>query len=62
MTVKYIINNYMVGAKLKSAPLHLLVSQTRINNKSTEVVFNINDNQKQFLDKLFARKGTIIGG
>lgn len=57
MNVSFTINNYTLGAKLKSAPKHKMVSKMRIDKNHTEVVFN--DCTKQevaFMEKLFAKK------
>lgn len=34
-----ILNNYQLGAKLKSTPTHKIVEQERISPKATKVVF-----------------------
>ena len=60
MKIRYQLNNYTVGAKLKSAPLDCLVSQDRISKSMTVVVFDLNDRQRQFCDKLFAKRGQEI--
>ena len=59
MKVKYILNNYQVGAKLQSAPTHKLIRRERIDSRRTEVVFDISEGQKEFCDKLFARMGRV---
>jgi len=62
MKVKYTLNNYQVGAKLKTAPVHKMIRQERVDSLHTEVVFEITDAQKDFCDMLFAKKGKIIEG
>ena len=45
MKVKYILNNYQIGAKLQSAPTHKLIRKERIDRSHTEVVFEISEGQ-----------------
>ena len=61
MKVKYILNNYQIGAKLQSAPMHKLIRKERIDRSHTEVVFDISEGQKEFCDKLFAKAGRVEG-
>ena len=65
MRVLYNLNNYTVGAKLRTAPVHLLVSKERRDRNHTEVIFDLPDdrsgeNTLQFMNKLFAKKGQVI--
>ena len=39
LTARWILNNYMLGAKLKSAPTHKIIMQNRLDSKKTEVIF-----------------------
>ena len=56
MNVTYTINNYTVGAKLKTAPTHKLVKRERINSNHTVVTFEgLTANEKAFCDKLFGK-------
>lgn len=60
MTVKYLLNNYQVGAKLKSAPIDK-AEQKRIDSKHVEVIFNgLTTREYEFCNKLFAKRGIII--
>ena len=65
MTIHYIINNYTLGAKLRSCPTECIVSQVRTDKGHTEVVFRFEnnrrgENQKEFCDKVLAKKGQKI--
>ena len=65
MKVLYTINNYTVGAKLRTAPTHLITRQERIDSKYTEVEFDFPDDPagdrlKQFTDKVLAKKGRAV--
>lgn len=61
--MKYLIkvNNYVLGAKVKTSPLHKLVSKERIDSKHTELVYeNLTANEIQLCESLFARKLKVI--
>ena len=65
MTVKYSINNYTLGAKLRSCPTECIVSQVRTDKGHTEVVFRFpegrkGENQKAICVKVLAKKGQRI--
>ena len=60
MKVKFIVNNYTLGAKVKSTPTDKIVSQERIDKTHTEIVYEINDREKQFCEKVLAKKGEVI--
>ena len=60
MKVKFTVNNYMLGAKVKSTPTNKIVSQERIDKTHTEIVYEINDREKQFCEKVLAKKGKVI--
>lgn len=60
MKVRFVVNNYTLGAKVKSAPTDKIVSQERIDKTHTEIVYEINDREKQFCEKVLAKKGEII--
>ena len=50
MLVKYLINNYQLGAKLRTAPVDKLVLQERIGSKKTEIVFEISEKENVVMD------------
>lgn len=60
MKVKFTVNNYTLGAKVKSTPIDKIISQERIDKVHTELVYEINDREKQFCEKVLAKKGEII--
>ena len=60
MKVKFTVNNYMLGAKVKSTPTDKIVSQERIDKAHTEIVYEINDRERQFCEKVLAKKGEVI--
>lgn len=59
--IKWIINNYQLGSKLHMTPIDKIVSQKRLDKSHTEVVYDgLTDNQKAFIQKVFARKGIEV--
>lgn len=60
MKVKFTVNNYMLGAKVKSTPTDKIVSQERIDKAHTEIVYEITDREKQFCEKVLAKNGEVI--
>lgn len=60
MKVSFIVNNYTLGAKVKSTPTDKIISMERLSNTRTEIVYEINDREKQFCEKVLAKKGEII--
>lgn len=52
-----ILNNYQIGAKLKTAPIHKIIKQGRISSKATKVVFEeLTRNEIILCEKLFGSK------
>lgn len=61
MKVKYTVNNYTLGAKVKTTPVDKIVSQNRIDKGHTEIVYELDSQrEKEFCDKVLRYKGTII--
>lgn len=60
MKVQFVVNNYTLGAKVRSTPTYKIVSQNKIDTKHTEIVYEINDREKQFCEKVLAKKGEVV--
>ena len=61
MKIKYIVNNYMLGAKVRSTQTEKIISQNRIDKNKTELVYDfINMKEKEFCDKVLSKKGIVI--
>ena len=60
MEVRFVVNNYTLGAKVKSTPTDKIVSQNRIAPKHTEIVYDINEKEKEFCEKVLAKKGEML--
>ena len=61
MKIKYIVNNYMLGAKVRSTQTEKIVAQNRIDRNKTELVYDfINLKEKEFCDRVLSKKGKLI--
>ena len=60
MKVRFVVNNYTLEAKVRSTPTDKIVSQNRIDPKHTEIVYEINDREREFCEKVLAKKGEVI--
>ena len=61
MKVLYTVNNYILGAKVKSTTTDKIILQNRIDKTHTEIVYQFeNIRQKESCDKILAKKGKII--
>lgn len=63
MKVIYIVNNYIVGAKVKTTPVDKLVKRTKLDGHHTELVYELdNMKEKEFCDKVLNKYGVVIIG
>lgn len=60
MKVRFVVNNYTLGAKVRSTPTDKIVSQNRIDTKHTEIVYDIDEKEKEFCEKVLAKKGVVL--
>ena len=61
MKVEFIVNNYTLGAKVKSTPIDKIIFENRIDKSHTSIIYdNINERELSFIQKVLARKGKII--
>lgn len=60
MKVRFVVNNYTLGTKVKSTPTDKIVSQNRIDPKHTEIVYDISEKEKEFCEKVLAKKGVVL--
>ena len=60
MKVLYTVNNYMLGAKVKSTQTDKIISQNRIDKTHTDIVYQFeNIRQKECCDKILSKIGKI---
>jgi hypothetical protein len=60
MKVMYIINNYQLGSRMRMTPVDKIVEKQRVDKSHTQIIYEINDREKQFIDKCYAKIGMII--
>lgn len=54
MKVMYTINNYQLGSRMRMTPVDKIVDKKRVDKSHTQVIYEINDREKQFIDKCYA--------
>ena len=61
MKVCYVVNNYSLGAKVKTTPTDRIAEQEIVGKNHTLIVYDfLNQKQKEFCDKVLAKKGQIV--
>ena len=61
MKVQFTVNNYVLGAKVKTTPTHKIVEQNRIDKAHTVIVYDeISERELQFIEKVLSYKGKVI--
>ena len=61
MKVQFTVNNYVLGAKVKTTPTHKIVEQNRIDKSHTVIVYDkISERELQFIEKVLSYKGKVL--
>ena len=61
MKVQFTVNNYVLGAKVKTTPTHKIISQERTDKTHTIIVYDeISERELQFIEKVLSYKGIIL--
>jgi hypothetical protein len=61
MKVQFTVNNYTLGAKVKTTPTHKIIEQNRIDKSHTVIVYDeINERELQFIEKVLSYKGKVL--
>lgn len=61
MKIKFVVNNYQLGTKIKSTPVDKIVLQNRLDKHHTEVIYDeLTENEKNFCEKVLSRRGVIV--
>ena len=61
MKVQFTVNNYVLGAKVKTTPTHKITNQERTDKTHTVIVYDeISERELQFIEKVLSYKGKII--
>ena len=59
MKATFTVNNYQLGAKARTTPVHKITRQERTDKGHTEIEYSdITDRELAFIEKVFARKAT----
>lgn len=61
ITAQFIVNNYMVGSRLRSTPTHKISKQERIDPKHTVIEFSgLTKRELESIEKILAKKGKVL--
>ena len=61
ITAEFIVNNYMVGSRLRSTPTHKISKQERIDPKHTVIEFSgLTRRELESIEKILAKKGKVL--
>lgn len=61
MKIRFVVNNYQLGAKIKSTPVDKIVLQNRLDKYHIEVIYDeLTENEKNFCEKVLSKRGVII--
>lgn len=61
MKVQFTVNNYVLGAKVKTTPTQKIVEQNRIDKTHTIIVYDeISERELQFIEKVLSYKGKVL--
>lgn len=55
MKVKFVVNNYILGSRVKSTPTDKIVEQNRIDKSHTEIIYDLSEREIAFCEKVLAR-------
>lgn len=56
-----VVNNYQLGAKVKTMPVHKIVKQNRIDSNHTAIVFrDVTDREVELIRKLMGRYNRVF--
>ena len=60
MLVKYRVNNYILGAKVRITPTDQIVEQFRTDPHHMVIIYQLYGKQKEFVDKVLSQSGEVI--
>ena len=59
MKATFTVNNYQLGAKVRTTPVHKITRKERTDKGHTEIEYSgITDRELAFIEKVLARKAT----
>ena len=63
MKVEYIVNNYMLGAKVKSTQVDKIIINERIDKSHTRLVYEFQcEREKEACDRILSKRGRQVEG
>ena len=61
MNISVVVNNYVLGAKVKITPTHKITLQERIDPRHTRIIYSdVSQREREFIEKVLAYKTTVI--
>lgn len=61
MIVEFVVNNYQLGAKVKTTPVDKIAEQERIDKSHTRIRYvDVTEREKSFIEKVLAKRAKII--
>lgn len=61
MTYKVTVNNYQLGAQVRTTPTHKIISKERTDSRHTVIIYaDINDRERQFIERVLSKKLTLV--
>ena len=57
MKVKFVVNNYILGSRVRSTPTDEIVEQNRIDKSHTGIVYDLSEQEIAFCERVLARRG-----
>ena len=57
MKVKFVVNNYILGSRVRSTPTDKIVEQNRIDKSHTGIVYDLSEQEIAFCERVLARRG-----
>lgn len=60
MLVKYKVNNYTLGAKVRTTPTDQIVEQFRTDPHHTIIIYQLHGKQKELVDKVLNQSGEVV--
>lgn len=56
MKVKFVVNNYILGSRVRSTPTDEIVEQNRIDKSHTGIVYDLSEQEIAFCERVLARR------
>ena len=61
MNISVIVNNYVLGARVRITPTHKITSQERIDSRHTQIIYSdVTERERVFIEKALSHKTKVI--